>query len=516
MKFVLNRLSPAIWLTFLLLFLFTACVEERLKGGATPQDINPPMPPDYFWGLVYDDSIEIHWEMGTVQESRFNSDIAGALIVRGKEQEPQAVPYFGQRYHIGDQLGYGQVIFSGPGDTATDSDVQVGVTYYYEIFAYDDVLNYADSKLFEATPGSLIEPRLSHVQILMPNQTVFIAGGIGGHGPLNSGEIFYPQQQAFSRLTTTLNESRFGFSATLLQDGRILLAGGYEEGFTKTLDSAEIFDPSDKTFTQIKSKMNFGRAMHSATLLDDGRVFFAGGISDANVLSSCEMFDPMLEEFVLTEKSLAHPRYSHSANLIDANLEEVVLIAGGLDGFESLSSAQLFHPTSLIFTDGFGVEGAEISMIKGRASHTASLLSSGQVLLAGGYIGSMDIGDVTETAEIYDPELGGFLQSSPMYSARSGHSSIVLDDGTVLIVAGISHNFEILNQMERFDPIANQFNAAGSLKFARTVLGASLLPDGTVLITGGNTSSDIFSPLAVSAAEIYDPIVSSSIVVGAK
>ena len=139
-----------------------------------------------------------------------------------------------------------------------------------------------------------------------------------------------------------------------------------------------------------------------------------------------------------------------------------------------------------------------------RSGHTATLLPSGMVLVAGG---TAQGGVVLASTEFYDASLGTFSAAGALNAARSGHTATVLNDGTVLLVGGTSTGASAgaLANAEIFDPVAGTFTTLSgtgkSLVTARYGHSATLLSNGKVLFAGGQNSSGT----AVNTTELYDP-----------
>jgi hypothetical protein len=182
---------------------------------------------------------------------------------------------------------------------------------------------------------------------------VLIAGGTqynSGYGPaLSSAEVYVPSTARFT-LTGRLGNSRANATATLLQDGRVLITGGeatFNDNPTRPVEfwkTAEIYDPDSGTFSSAGT-MTLMRTRHSATLLPNGQVLIAGGLTSrtsANATSSAEIYDPASNSFTATGSMGAGRSFQAAAALGNGQ----VLIAGGLNGSSVLSSAELYTPAS--------------------------------------------------------------------------------------------------------------------------------------------------------------------------
>lgn len=341
-----------------------------------------------------------------------------------------------------------------------------------------------------------------------------------------SPEIYDPKTGNFSK-TGSMTTDRSGATATLLLDGRVLVAGG--ENDTATLASAELYDPRTGKFSPTGS-MTTPREGHSATLLPDGRVLIAGGwiystamtnpaalamayrpgsggretISETGVappdLTSAELYDPKTGMFSPTG-SMSNGRDEQTATLLQ---DGRVLVAGGSDASgEGLpqSSAELYEPK----TGTFSPTGA---MTSPRWYHTATLLSNGRVLIAGGE----GLGPNLASAELYDPKTGTFSATGSMSQARSDHTATLLPNGRVLIAGGDTFgqspaSISTLASAEIYDPRTGTFSPAGSMNSPRLRQTATLLLDGRVLIAGGwlYPSGSRGPGEGLASAELYQP-----------
>lgn len=280
---------------------------------------------------------------------------------------------------------------------------------------------------------------------------------------------------------------RWAHTATLLNDGHVLLAGGFggplcDIGVCATLTSSDLFDPATQTML-FSGVMISARARHTATLLNNGTVLMAGGINSGPI-ATAEVFDPVTSTFHAVG-TMATVRVRHTATLLTNGQ---VLVAGG-----GGSSAEIYDPATSLFTPTG-------SMSASRSGHTATLLNDGRVLVAGG--------DGLATAEVYDPAAGTFSPIGSMASPRTFHRATLLNSGKVLITGG-NNGSSMLATTELFDLASGLFSLTGSMMSRRDLHTATLLTNGQVLVAGGEDST---GPLA--SAEKYDPVTEMFIPTG--
>ena len=220
--------------------------------------------------------------------------------------------------------------------------------------------------------GNMVMATEQHTATLLQDGRVLIAGGAGPNGfnweSLLFAEIYDPATGTFS-VTGSLNEPRFGHTATLLSDGRVLVTGGWSTSSLREVASAEIYDPVTGLFTYTGS-MNVPRSAHTATLLVNGQVLMSGGSSNSTI---AEVYDPATGLFQ-TVSNMTIPRIWHSATRL---ADGTVLIAGGWVFPGSFSSAEIYNPASGLFT-------RTADMNFDRIMHTATLLDDGRILVIGG------------------------------------------------------------------------------------------------------------------------------------
>ncbi len=285
-----------------------------------------------------------------------------------------------------------------------------------------------------------------------------------------------------------LAQAREGNSATLLRNGKVLIAGG-DSGRSPMIAAAELYDPVNHSFTTT-GKMAYPRGGHEATALADGKVLITGGMDDLRVISKAEVYDPATGQFKGVQ-SMSMKREKHTATLLKGGQ---VLVAGGFSGdADPTSTTELFDPAKGSFSPG-------PPMTLARQNHTATALPDGRVLLAGG-MGAK--GQVLSSAEIYDPASGRITPTGTMNATRQGHTATLLKNGQVLITGGSDDQTAALTSAEIYDPSTGKFTPAGDMNVAREGHRAVLLGDGDILIVGGIGIDPKNRYLANT--ELYDP-----------
>ena len=304
--------------------------------------------------------------------------------------------------------------------------------------------------------------------------------------------------------TGDMKIARGGHTATLLKDGKVLVAGGnatvpcYSYGqCIVALDSAELYDPATGTWRQVAS-MHVPRQGQTASLLGNGQVLVIGG--EAGAATTAEAYDPIADRWSPADIRIA-ARYGFVA--VSLRNGKVLVAGGGVVLGTSISDATI---------QNLGVAGIyepaidnfkEVGPMHERSGATATVLSDGKVLVAGGgYETAYDpccgpAGYSLATVDIFDPATETWRSAAPLHEARWSPTSALLPDGKVLIVSGIGdYGAEI------YDPVTGTSlpaASAGSGYDTSNVVSATPLPGGEVLVIG---LGDVQFP---ANTQIYDP-----------
>ena len=291
--------------------------------------------------------------------------------------------------------------------------------------------------------------------------------------------------------TGSMTQPRTEHAAALLPSGKVLVVGGFP-------NSADVYDPVAGTFTAVGPTLFDHNADVTATLMNNGRVLITAG---RNAPNAAEVYDPVSGTLSKTGNSVyVHGFYPTATPLNDGR----VLVVGGLamtvgpagpagDTWPSNSGAETYDPKTGTFT-------AAGPMAFNRNNHSATLLQDGRVLIAGGVTNGYSTvpgsdNQETETAEIYDPSTGDFSLTNPMEVTRATHFAVLLTSGQVLVGGGY------LESAELFNVLTNSFSDTGAMSTFRSNATATLLSNGQVLVAGGYPNF----PITTAAAELYNP-----------
>jgi uncharacterized repeat protein (TIGR03803 family) len=359
--------------------------------------------------------------------------------------------------------------------------------------------------IVEATPVSVG----SFTATLLKNGKVLIAGGVakspaGVDFETADAEIYDPATGTFTA-TGSMIVPRSNHTATLLTSGEVLIDGGRPEAGS---NPDELYDPSTGRF-RFTGTPATPRQGGSATLLNDGRVLLAGGIYNNEVIgffAQDEVYDPATESFTPVSGGIAADRYDAAVTQLNAG---EVLIAGGTQigpVFASptgaLAAAILYEPSTNSFVN-------LPNMTADRDQATATLLPKGKVLIAGGASMAPGPAGFHWSAELFDPTTRTFSKTGSMHEPRAAHTATLLPNGSVLVAGGYNtvygENFlaetNAIYYSEVYNPATGQFQRVGNMLKGRVGPQAVLLNLSThqVLVVGGLG----FKGVPLSSAELF-------------
>jgi hypothetical protein len=315
-------------------------------------------------------------------------------------------------------------------------------------------------------PRSVVSPR--SVVVLTALLTALLAGAALIVGSRRQQDPMPPSSGVFTP-TGSMTIARSGHTAMLLDDGRVVVVGGYgaaePDGDRVPLRSAEAWDPRTGTFEALETPWLSGRWREgsTATLLPDQRVLVVGGPG----MPGAVLWDPLTGSLG-PAGTLSNPRFAHTATLLP---DGRVLIIGGWDGDrvdDTVAQAEVWDPAS----GGFSPAG---TMATPKMSHTATLLADGRVLVVD------EFGPESEgMSEVWDAQTGTFTPAGSLAEGRPDSTATLLPDGRVLVIGGMA-----TASNEIWDPVTASFETVGPLEKETGDHTATLLPEGDVLIVGG-------------------------------
>lgn len=287
-------------------------------------------------------------------------------------------------------------------------------------------------------------------------------------------------------------ESRRGHSATLLANGKLLIAGGESDSSSI---SAELYDPATGTWSSAGVIPN-RHAGHATAVLQDGRVLIAGGVGSGPAVGFVEIYNPVTNQWSAA-RSMSLEVHGLTATTLQNGK---VLVTGGNGGLGPIyTNTSQYDPATNTWS-------AAAPLGSARAYHTATLLADGKVLVAGGFksIGTAAQTEIAATAELYDPAANSWTPLASMSHARYGHRATLLADGRLLVTGG----FDATNVQgaEIYDPASNSWSPAGTMLHPRLWNSAVLLSNGNVMVAGGLIDA---SGEATDSVEIYDTLTNS-------
>jgi hypothetical protein len=295
---------------------------------------------------------------------------------------------------------------------------------------------------------------------------------------------------------TGTTQDREGATATLLQNGMVLIAGGVDRSSGVVRQDAVLYDPITNSFST-PITMKAPREFATATRLPNGQVLIAGGVEttalNAPATQTTELFNSSTNTFSPGPSMLAAREHAAAVALSNGT----VLIAGGDSGplTSALSSSDIYTSSTNKITSG-------PTMNDPRTQLMATTLYTGDALFVGGDASSSPDNPASDnTAEIYNLKKNSFTFMSviPMAltTGREQGTATLLPNGNVLVAGGFTTqdgSLVVTNTTELFLTASGAFQTPRStttrtsMNSGRANMTATLAPNGTVLIAGGDSS----------------------------
>lgn len=286
--------------------------------------------------------------------------------------------------------------------------------------------------------------RVGHTATLLSTSDLLIAGGVNEAGTtLASVDIFAASRGNVVIPTGPLTTVRSSHTATLLTNGCVLAAGGNaaatDAAAPARTATADIYNPATGLWTATSGSMGTARYNHTATLLNSGVVLLCGGQDNAgNALNSCEFYTPTsctAGAFTAAPNFLS-ARYNHTAVLLK---DGRVWFAGGINPL--LTGTGGFQPTTERYDPGSNAFQSASPLIEARSHHTATLMGDGKALVVGGFNRRDVLANkgITESSEIYDPISNSVTPAATMSTRRQSHATVLSANGEVTVYGGLGN-----------------------------------------------------------------------------
>jgi len=298
------------------------------------------------------------------------------------------------------------------------------------------------------------------------------------------------QSQSWTATATSPNGARTGNTATLLNNGNVIIIGGQYSGFSGVNDTVELYDVVLDTIIQLAS-IPAPATMHSSVCISDSTVIVAGGFISSGV-STDSVFQYNINTDTWSVKAnLPYSIAAHTATLLNDNR---ILYAAGQH------SGSLDNPYAFIYDPITNTYSNNINLLSERAGHTATLLDDGKVLLAGGY--SWATSSTVLHCELFDPETETWISAGNIPAGRTGgERAIRTYNGNVLVIGGYNfYGSAYVSNIDKYDAQTNSWATIGNISPLRSNFNIALLEDSTVLVCSGFQNSTYHSD-----AVIIDP-----------
>jgi len=348
------------------------------------------------------------------------------------------------------------------------------------------------------TAAAAPTPRTAFTATLLGTGRVLVVGGTDPDGARSRLVESFDPVTGLWAVEPALPVGVTGHQAALASDGTVVVSGGEGSlgyGALAFLTYYSDFCTCEFSTWDVSGSMPRLHWQHTLTPLPDGRVLVAGDHNGSAGTAAAEIYRSQAlsgAPFDTVRAFPVAPRVVPKTSLLPTG---ELLMAGGLD------SAGALVALSELYDAATGTVSPTGSLLEARTSHQVSLLPSGKVLATGGRVGPMGVTPPAASAELYDPGTGAWSPATAMTTGRMDHTAVLLASGRVLVAGGASAGFTETASAEIYDPDSDSWAPTGSMVVARSRHAAVLLRDGDVLVAGG-VANGLGSPIADT--EIWD------------
>jgi hypothetical protein len=353
--------------------------------------------------------------------------------------------------------------------------------------------------------GSMASDRSGHTATRLNDGTVLVTGGVTSTNTITAeAELFIPARNTWAP-TAPMHTARLGHTAIRLEDGRVLVVGGLgsfpaNNDPTRALASAELYDPADQSWSPAAS-MPAAAIQPTLTLLDDGRILVAGGSPDGSLgQATAALYEPGTNHWTAAP-NMATPRRGPAGLLLRSGK---VLVAGGAasDQDGSLDSTEVFDPIANRWSPG-------PSMNSAHAHALSAVFSDGTAMVAGGVDFQGGFGISVAATDLYDQAANSWSKGPPLNAGRASGAGALLSNGLFLAVGGfrLRAGVQALSSGELFDPGAKRWTLLPPMSTSRTSATVTPLRGGGALIAGGTrvNETELLTFASAAAAEPTQP-----------
>lgn len=303
--------------------------------------------------------------------------------------------------------------------------------------------------------------------------------------------------------TGLTNYARFNSASAKLSSGKVYLTGG--EGSNPSpncYNFVDEYNPTTNTWAS-KATMIQRRYNHTANVVTTSggeRLLVVGGRGPngypGDYLKSAELYNPSTNTWTYTGNDMSTYHMNHTATTLSSGK---VLVVGGYDNYGVRSSAvDLYDPINNSWSVAATISAS-------RVYHSATLLNNGRVFVIGGQMVQSGSPVATKSAILYDPGINSWSSGPNLNTARSNHKATLLSDGRVLVTGGYDSSGNTLSSAEIWSPSTNTWTTVSPMFYRRRSHTATLLSDGRVFVAGGTGGILGASNVAQTSSEVYDP-----------